>query len=233
MNVKILGLAALAAAAANPAAAASFDAYDSFNGVNGNGGFIYGYTAGTTTGVTFDTSATGGACPLGQGNGTCLYSGGLGNIPFAQKGGSFPTVADAGARLVLHPGDADDQSVFAGFVAQTAGTYSYNISLESIGRDTTNGVGYTFFRFDGTPNAGTRGVLPTFGSATTLSGKVSLGAGDIFGVIVDRNGNYGGDSTALSFSAAVPEPATWGMMLVGFGMVGAVLRRRTARTVAD
>jgi hypothetical protein len=232
MNAKILGLAALSVAAAAPADAASFDAYTSFNGVNGNGGFIYGYTAGTTTGTTFDTSATGAACPLNQGNGICLYGSALGNIPVAQKGGSFPTVADAGARLVLHPGDADDQSVFAGLIASTAGTYSYNISLESIGRDTRTGVGYTFFLFNGTPNAGTSGVLQTFGSATTLAGKVSLNAGDIFGVIVDRNGDYAGDSTALSFQAAVPEPATWGMMLVGFGMVGAGLRRRTVRTIA-
>lgn len=31
--------------------------------------------------------------------------------------------------------------------------------------------------------------------------------------------------------AAVPEPATWGMMIAGFGMIGAVLRRR-ARALA-
>ena len=33
-----------------------------------------------------------------------------------------------------------------------------------------------------------------------------------------------------SLSAAVPEPATWGMMIMGFGLAGAVMRRR--RTVA-
>lgn len=30
---------------------------------------------------------------------------------------------------------------------------------------------------------------------------------------------------------AVPEPATWGLMMVGFGMIGASVRRRTAATV--
>jgi hypothetical protein len=33
-------------------------------------------------------------------------------------------------------------------------------------------------------------------------------------------------------SAAVPEPATWGMMLLGFGMVGAGMRRRKLALVA-
>lgn len=33
-------------------------------------------------------------------------------------------------------------------------------------------------------------------------------------------------------TSAVPEPATWAMMIAGFGMVGAQLRRRRATTVA-
>ena len=37
----------------------------------------------------------------------------------------------------------------------------------------------------------------------------------------------------VSLTAAVPEPATWGMMIVGFGAMGATLRRRrTATTVS-
>lgn len=35
-----------------------------------------------------------------------------------------------------------------------------------------------------------------------------------------------------SLTAAVPEPATWGLMIVGFGMVGMALRRRTAVVAA-
>lgn len=33
--------------------------------------------------------------------------------------------------------------------------------------------------------------------------------------------------------AAVPEPATWGMMLLGFGVVGSAMRRRSAKTIAS
>jgi hypothetical protein len=33
--------------------------------------------------------------------------------------------------------------------------------------------------------------------------------------------------------AAVPEPASWAMMIAGFGLVGSALRRRTPARVAE
>ncbi|KQS04452.1 hypothetical protein ASG11_09480 [Sphingomonas sp. Leaf357] len=36
------------------------------------------------------------------------------------------------------------------------------------------------------------------------------------------------DNIVLNDVAAVPEPATWGMMLLGFGMIGSAVRRRKA-----
>jgi hypothetical protein len=48
--------------------------------------------------------------------------------------------------------------------------------------------------------------------------------------LVDRNLEYHGNDFVLddmSFSGgAVPEPATWAMMIIGFGAVGALIRRR-------
>lgn len=38
-------------------------------------------------------------------------------------------------------------------------------------------------------------------------------------------------SVQVSSPSAVPEPATWAMMIVGFGLAGSALRRRTARQV--
>jgi hypothetical protein len=38
----------------------------------------------------------------------------------------------------------------------------------------------------------------------------------------------GGNDTGISISGSVPEPATWAMMLIGFGMVGVRLKRRHA-----
>lgn len=34
----------------------------------------------------------------------------------------------------------------------------------------------------------------------------------------------------VNFAAAVPEPATWAMMILGFGLVGAAMRRRSSST---
>jgi hypothetical protein len=48
---------------------------------------------------------------------------------------------------------------------------------------------------------------------------------DIVGYWGKEGGSYSGN---LSFSAAaVPEPASWAMMIAGFGLVGAAMRRRT------
>jgi len=38
-------------------------------------------------------------------------------------------------------------------------------------------------------------------------------------------------SASLAQNAAVPEPATWAMMIVGFGLVGGTMRRRAAKVV--
>ncbi len=38
---------------------------------------------------------------------------------------------------------------------------------------------------------------------------------------------------AFRIPAAVPEPATWAMMIAGFGLVGVTLRRRSALATAN
>lgn len=45
-----------------------------------------------------------------------------------------------------------------------------------------------------------------------------------------RSGPSGGSITSISsVTAAVPEPATWAMMLVGFGGIGFAMRRRSGK----
>ncbi len=45
------------------------------------------------------------------------------------------------------------------------------------------------------------------------------------GTFTSESGHFLG----LAQTAAVPEPATWALLIAGFGMVGATLRRHTAR----
>jgi hypothetical protein len=43
---------------------------------------------------------------------------------------------------------------------------------------------------------------------------------------------FGIDNLTYDASAAVPEPSSWGMMLVGFGLIGAAARRRRTLVAA-
>jgi PEP-CTERM motif len=71
------------------------------------------------------------------------------------------------------------------------------------------------------------GNVGEFSSVTQLiDGESSSFAFYLF----DSNGNsWGADATPF---AVVPEPAAWGLLLVGFGLCGATMRRRARVTVA-
>lgn len=74
-------------------------------------------------------------------------------------------------------------------------------------------------------NFGTNGLAGTEVSATYIfrTNATSFTTGT-FGVI--NGSTFSGLAFAPSVSAAVPEPATWAMMFVGFAIVGSALRRR-------
>jgi len=56
------------------------------------------------------------------------------------------------------------------------------------------------------------------GSAGTLKAFVGTSSNDNVGPLLDK--------MKLSITSAVPEPATWAMMIVGFGLIGSTFRRR-------
>jgi hypothetical protein len=65
------------------------------------------------------------------------------------------------------------------------------------------------------------------GATYTGSFTISLAPGDTFGAYIDSVDSVAGPG-AIEFgiSLGTPEPATWAMMLSGFGLVGLALRRR-------
>ena len=77
---------------------------------------------------------------------------------------------------------------------------------------------------------------------TATIGGLTIAAGQSFGFrFVDADGPGGADAglalddltltATTGATAAVPEPATWAMMIAGFGLMGGALRRRAGRPV--
>ena len=79
-----------------------------------------------------------------------------------------------------------------------------------------------------TTEFGANGLTGTENSATYIfrTNAVSFNSTATFGII---DGSTLQGRTYQPTGPAVPEPATWAMMLTGFGVVGAALRRRNVR----
>lgn len=240
--MKLTTFSALAIAgalvAAAPAQAQVYDAFTSFNGTqnspsNPTQRFIYGTANTATPGIPGSFFATNTNCAIA--GSFCLQAsanGGISSLPGVYAGGSpifqYGTVNVPQDRLLIHPGDNSDLT-FAAFVAPTAGQYRI---VASFNPQDISPTGVSIFRI-GT----TSGGLPlTFNQVGSLSGVgsffsdtqlVTLGASEAIGYGIGNGGSYFNDSTGVQFTVtAVPEPATWAMMMLGVGAIGFGLRRR-------
>jgi hypothetical protein len=74
-----------------------------------------------------------------------------------------------------------------------------------------------------------------WGFGWTLSGKVNAFFGDL--TAAGNAGDFGENvkftisGKTVQFDDPVPEPSSWAMLIVGFGLVGATLRRRRLQMV--
>ena len=99
---------------------------------------------------------------------------------------------------------------------------------------TNSALGPTFAAAAGGQKTFQQWIDDNAGSTLTVTGlTIGFGSGwngNFAGAIDNVNFGFTGGRTAdLDFAvaaAAVPEPATWAMMMLGFGMIGAVARRR-------
>lgn len=227
----ILTAMVLAAAMPAPAFAASYDAFASFRsgtGPFGTGDGQFLYAVGNGGGFLL-TSTTG--CPA---NTVCRQTAAASATdPYVLKSTAGPftsgTVSIPGDALVLRPGQ--NNSVQIAWIAPVSGLYK--ITAE-------------FFRLDSTPDfaaispfyATVRGGPQIVEAFTLLSPNspvfsytrtIAIGSGGYFAFDVhNANTGFASDSTGVRFlvSSAVPEPATWAMMIFGLGAIGSRLRRR-------
>lgn len=204
-----LAAAMLVSAVAAPAAAQNY----SFVGDFGNSS-VFQY--GTISNGSF-TAFAASTCP-DLGTTLCYRGSDQYQVVFQRSGND----------LLIHPGPNDGQNTFLLFTAPTTGNYTFNTLLTRA--DSGDGVGvFTFNNLQGGLNR--IGDLTAANGTFSYNGTQFFQAGQQVGIGIDRGGannSYFNDSTLLrgSIQGPVPEPATWAMMIVGFGAVGYGMRRR-------
>ena len=150
-------------------------------------------------------------------------------------GGGNAIVLAAGQGL-LHPGPT---GAFADVRYTAATAFSGILNVNFAGIDLVGTTTDVHVLRNGVSLAS--GLVNGYGQTVSFTGAVTLGAGDYLDFLVGwgANGNYIDDSTGFTASltsqatGSVPEPASWLLMIGGFGLAGAALRRRKPLVAAQ
>lgn len=233
---------ALASAAPSQAAVVLFDNFDGENGGASTLNYA-GFANFTVSGGTVDIIGNGGfGIGCAGGAGSCVdLDGSTGN------GATLTTTSfysfNAGDLVTLsillsgnQRGGAADEFSF-GFNTSVATAFNNVIITGPFGPAPLpiGNLGPGFFLGSGRPNAALGLVASgepytpysisfVAGNAGTLNAFAGTASADNIGPVLD---NF---SLSIGAAGAVPEPATWAMMIFGFGLTGAAMRRRKVRT---
>jgi hypothetical protein len=146
------------------------------------------------------------------------------NQAFTVNGSTFQQAGFAG-NINFEDGINYLNVVFTGATLNVDGNGG---SASLINSDPTSTINYTS-NFLTLPNFDTKafslaftGILPFF----TVAGN---GYGNNF--TANIAGSFSGAPDDLNPGGVIPEPATWAMLVIGFGLTGATMRRRTGRRV--
>ncbi len=203
MSKLIIATAAIAAASAVSVSASAANLF-----VNG------GFESGDLTGWTLTDAGSGSWYVNGNGAGTTLNNF---SVPTNPGGGSFVANTDQ-----FGPGTHSLSQSF------TLAAGAYTLSFDGRGND-HSGAGPApdqriYVQVDGADIYS--GIMTLDWANYTFNLALGAGAHTIsFNETDDRNFFSAGLDNA-SLSAGVPEPATWTLMIGGFGLAGAALRRR-------
>ena len=223
------GLAAFNVAAGSPGIAISFDA-------------LLGNLAGATIGGVTFSSPEGNSLEVVTGASTFTPAGFSGvinaatNVLIPTSGGKV--MSPGGSELAPGPNLKQRDSLRLDF-ATPLSAFGLDVLLQSIddfplASITVYDAALNVIGSGGIPGAGGGGgpgATSFFGvfSSTGNISRIVITDGDDNDIFPDANLGY--DSFRFQMAqAGVPEPATWALMIAGFGLMGQVVRRR-ARTV--
>ena len=238
-SVFIAAAASLLAAA--PASAVTYDLYDSFNGLASAGNFNFIQFQASNLNARSPLKAAGTCYPGVQ----CLTFNGVITTEtnlFFVKNVSGATINFGGnnflaSTLIFHPGKTYDAGVI--FVAPTTGYYRGNAAFSLTTTNTPTGVKLSNYKLSssGVMTKLSDLLLSASKRSDSASGTIFLNAGEGMGFGINDNGTLASstdnDSTSISYQIeAIPEPASWMLLIAGFGMTGAVLRRRPTPAAA-
>jgi hypothetical protein len=154
---------------------------------------------------------------------------------------SAVTIAIPGGPFSL----TNDLATFPGTELATGTTYDFTFSvtaptgtlatiqIQAQAQKSGDNEPITYDFYQGDPGSGT--FLGTSSTGTNANLTFNPTVSDYYVEITPAYIAEGKNNEALSGTiliSTVPEPAAWAMMLVGFGGLGAALRRRSAKTVA-
>ena len=232
-----LGLALLASVFAVPASAATYNPFTEFNGTNRTANFRFGYSDATFAGMLTpfqvqETASCDGTVEL-----VCVrtnFTDALAISKAVVNGGTFNPAGTnfwQANELNLHP-SSSDQRAGVQFIAPRAGSYT----IEGLfSRNDDVATSRQAFAYIGAAFNSSS----IFTVSAPISGTLTLAAGGTVTFLLGTGPDgYTFDSTGLSLlitgpdaQGFVPEPATWAMMIGGFGMAGGALRRRKTASV--
>nr|WP_310497453.1 PEPxxWA-CTERM sorting domain-containing protein [Sandarakinorhabdus sp.] len=213
---------------AAPDWAKSYD-IDFAGGLDGQQFNVAGYGGRSTIGGSFGVNA--GTGRIRQGDNTFDYA--WGNSEFA----GFFTDLDANGRGFF--GFADySRSIVSDFDSGLAANdMSCNIAAAvgaTPGFACNTGVGAREVGVAGGDSGGPQFINGKIVSVTSYGLSFGTGFGDCRAGLNSSCGEYSGyvplsiHEDFVNFAVGVPEPASWAMLIAGFGMVGAAMRRRKA-----
>ena len=130
-----------------------------------------------------------------------------------------------GTGVLLNDRDTRIQVTYLALATFTLGSVDVASALNN-----NPAVGLNIFGFLNNVQTGVINVAALGNGYTTVNGA-SLGNIDL--LVFDGTGGGGGfvlDNLTLNAAGAVPEPSAWALLILGFGAVGAGMRRRSATT---